>query len=276
MLQGELTTRANLIGELTGGIFYGTNDYSDLINKPQINGVTLSGNKTTSELGIIIPAKTSDLDNDSGFLTSSDVAPVAISGSYDDLTDKPTITPQVNSDWNAVSGVAEILNKPTIPTATSQLINDSNYVTASSIPTATSQLTNDSDFVSVNELADVAISGSYIDLTDKPTIPEAQVNSDWNAVSGVAEILNKPTIPSNTSDLNNDSGFVSYTDLTSTLTAGNTSVTISDAAIFTTSTIDIYTDVFGIQPTNAVVATGSITLTFLAQASDITVKVRVS
>ena len=35
-------------------------------------------------------------------------------------------------------------------------------------------------------------------------------------------------------------------------------------------------DVFGIQPTNAVVASGSITLTFLAQASDITVKVRVS
>jgi hypothetical protein len=28
-----------------------------------------------------------------------------------------------------------------------------------------------------------------------PTIPAAQVNSDWNAVSGVAQILNKPTIP---------------------------------------------------------------------------------
>ena len=28
-----------------------------------------------------------------------------------------------------------------------------------------------------------------------PSIPAAQVNSDWNAVSGVAEILNKPTIP---------------------------------------------------------------------------------
>jgi hypothetical protein len=52
----------------------------------------------------------------------------------------PTIpAAQVNSDWNAVSGVAQILNKP--------------------------------------------------------TIPAAQVNSDWNAVSGVAQILNKPTIP---------------------------------------------------------------------------------
>jgi hypothetical protein len=42
-------------------------------------------------------------------------------------------------------------------------------------------------------------SGQYIDgsgnLQTFPTIPAAQVNSDWNAVSGVAEILNKPTIP---------------------------------------------------------------------------------
>jgi len=33
-------------------------------------------------------------------------------------------------------------------------------------------------------------------IKNKPTIPAAQVNSDWNATSGVAEILNKPTIPS--------------------------------------------------------------------------------
>jgi hypothetical protein len=32
-------------------------------------------------------------------------------------------------------------------------------------------------------------------LKNKPTIPAAQVNADWNASSGVAQILNKPTIP---------------------------------------------------------------------------------
>lgn len=42
-------------------------------------------------------------------------------------------------------------------------------------------------------LATVATSGAYADLSGKPTIPSAQVNSDWNAVSGVAQILNKPT-----------------------------------------------------------------------------------
>jgi len=35
-------------------------------------------------------------------------------------------------------------------------------------------------------------------IKNKPTIPAAQVNSDWNASSGVAEILNKPTIPDDT------------------------------------------------------------------------------
>lgn len=45
-------------------------------------------------------------------------------------------------------------------------------------------------------MKDTAFGGSYNDLADKPTIPAAQVNSDWNASSGVAQILNKPTIPS--------------------------------------------------------------------------------
>ena len=45
------------------------------------------------------------------------------------------------------------------------------------------------------DLGATAFSNDYNDLDNLPTIPAAQVNSDWNAVSGVAEILNKPTIP---------------------------------------------------------------------------------
>ena len=37
--------------------------------------------------------------------------------------------------------------------------------------------------------------GDYNSLTNKPTIPAAQVASDWNAVGGVSRILNKPIIP---------------------------------------------------------------------------------
>ena len=41
---------------------------------------------------------------------------------------------------------------------------------------------------------------------------EANVNADWNASSGDAQILNKPTIPTKTSDLTNDSGFITGVD----------------------------------------------------------------
>jgi len=41
-----------------------------------------------------------------------------------------------------------------------------------------------------------------------PSIPSAQVNSDWNSSSGISQILNKPTIPTNTNQLTNGSGFI--------------------------------------------------------------------
>ena len=61
-----------------------------------------------------------------------------------------------------------------------------------------------------------------------------------------------------------------------TLAAGATSITLSDAGITTSAMVDIYTDVYGVNPTNAVVATGSITLTFDAQQSALNIKVRFS
>ena len=37
--------------------------------------------------------------------------------------------------------------------------------------------------------------GDYNNLSNKPTIPSAQVPSDWNASGGVTRILNKPVVP---------------------------------------------------------------------------------
>jgi hypothetical protein len=68
------------------------------------------------------------------------------------------------------------------------------------------------------DLAEVATSGDYNDLINQPTIPAAQVNADWNATSGVAEILNKPTIPST-------SGFVPYTGANANLDMGTYNLT---------------------------------------------------
>jgi hypothetical protein len=54
-----------------------------------------------------------------------------------------------------------------------------------------------------------AVSGDA-EILNKPSIPAAQVNSDWNSTSGVSEILNKPTLVQNIGDL----GDVTETALT--------------------------------------------------------------
>ena len=80
-------------------------------------------------------------------------------GSSVEWTTFPTIpAAQVNVDWNATSGVTQILNKPT--------------------------------------LATVATTGSYNDLINLPTIPAAQLQSDWNQSNSASLdfIKNKPTL----------------------------------------------------------------------------------
>lgn len=78
--------------------------------------------------------------------------------------------------------------------------NQSTNATANiTVPTKTSDLTNNgsdntSTYVEADELATVATSGLYSDLTGTPTIPAAQVNSDWDSNSGVSQILNKPSL----------------------------------------------------------------------------------
>lgn len=62
-------------------------------------------------------------------------------------------------------------------------------------------------------------------------------------------------------------------DLTSTLTAGQTSLTFTDTSITTNSTVDVYTSVYGVNPEEMTVTSGSLMLTFDTQASNIGVKV---
>lgn len=118
----------------------GTSNYNALTNKPKINNVELNGNKSLNDLGIQpagnyalkseIPTKTSDLTNDSGFITGyTETDPTVpnhvksitqanitswnnksdFSGNYNDLTNKPTI--------------------PVVPTNVSAFTNDVGYLT---------------------------------------------------------------------------------------------------------------------------------------------------
>ena len=186
------------------------------------------------------------------YTLSSDLSDVALTGSYDDLSDKPTIpdvsnfiTKDVNnltyytltSNLSSVATTGDyddLINKPTIPvvpTNISAFNNDSGYITKD-----VNDLTN---YTLTSSLSSVATSGNYNDLSNKPTIPDVSnfITKDVNdltyytltsnlstvATSGsYNDLSNKPTIPTKTSDLNNDSGFItnSVNDLTNyTLTS---------------------------------------------------------
>ena len=67
----------------------------------------------------------------------------------------------------------------------------------------------------------------------------------------------------------------SWTDVTGTLTAGQTSITLQSAAITTSSTIEVFTE-DGTEWNSVTIATGSVTITFDEQSADLGVKVRVT
>lgn len=122
------------------------------------------------------------------------------------------LTSQAQADWNATSGVAAIKNKPTIPTKTSQLTNDSNFAATSAIPTKVSQLTNDSGYLTT------------------------QVRADWNATEGYGVINNKPT---KVSQFTNDSGFVTKAVTNGLIPkSGNAGTLTTSEAIATASTVN--------------------------------------
>lgn len=120
----------------------------------------------------------------------------------------PQPSEQVQANWNtsASSDPSFIQNKPTIPSKTSQLQNDSGFITANDIPavpTKTSELDNDSGFITEDDIpAQVNPDWNVDDVSDPRCIlnkPESvdQVQADWNtsATSAASYIKNKPWVP---------------------------------------------------------------------------------
>lgn len=68
----------------------------------------------------------------------------------------------------------------------------------------------------------------------------------------------------------------SYTEVEGVLSAGETSITLSHDVITTDSTIDPYTSIYGVNPTDITLSNGAVVLEFDEQETDINVKVRVS
>ena len=161
------------ISELTNDVGYITSASLPIVNNGiltiQKNGSDVavfsanqSGNQTAN---IIVPTDTSDLTNSAGFTTNIGTVTSVNNVSPDSEGNVTLSIPaaQVNSDWNASSGVAEILNKP--------------------------------------NLATVATTGSYTDLSNKPTINDLTTTAQQNALNSGATSTNIGQITTNANDI---------------------------------------------------------------------------
>ena len=127
------------------------------------DNISISGNIISA----IVPTKTSQLTNDSDFITNNDINGKA---------DKSYVDEKLSEKQNKIIAGANItisgnVVSAIVPTKTSDLTNDSNFITnndiinkadKSEIPTKTSDLTNDSNFITNNDIVGKA-DKSYVD-----------------------------------------------------------------------------------------------------------------
>lgn len=186
-----------------------TGDYNDLANKPSIPSISglASTSYVTSEIANITYANLSGTPTLATVATSGryidlsnlpNLSAVALSGNYNDLANTPSI-PSISGlatetyVTNQIANVtyANLSGTPTIPTHTSNIINDSGFIISTGIPVQTGN------------------SGKFL-TTDGS-------NTSWDTVGvGVTsydDLTNKPTIPTKTSDITNDSNFVTLIEM---------------------------------------------------------------
>lgn len=194
------------IGGGGGGGSTGTTNYNNLTNKPSINGTTLSGNKTNTELGVY------------GTGNEPPYPVMSVNGQTGDVT--------LNAD-----SVGALPSTTKIPSATSDLTNDSGFITAADAPVQsvdgqTGEVVTNAVKTTAQTLTDAqkaqartnigagtsSFSGAYDDLTGKPTIPSktSQLNNDSGFITNtaLAPYAKTADVPTKTSQLDNDSGFV--------------------------------------------------------------------
>ena len=167
-----------------------SNDYNEMQNKPQIEGVELVGNVTLDAIGA---ASEDEL----------------FSGDYNDLTNKPTI-PTVPQNVSAFANDAGYLSSETDPTVPSWAKQPSKpSYTASEvgalpdttqIPSKVSQLTNDSGYITGYTETDPTVP-AWAKASNKPTYTASEVGA----------LPDTTSIPSKVSDLDNDSNFTTKT-----------------------------------------------------------------
>lgn len=147
-----------------------------------------------------IPTNVSDLTNDSNYVSDTNYVHTDNNYTNKDKNKLNNIANgaevNVQSDWNESDNTQDsfIKNKPFIPSKTSDLENDTNFV-------------EDKNYVHTDENFTSAEKKKLGGISDGA---EANVQANWSETDSMEDsfIKNKPIIPSKTSDLTNDSNYV--------------------------------------------------------------------
>lgn len=135
----------------------------------------------------------------SDYAKTADLSTVATSGSYNDLSDKPSIPKPYELPVASATALGGVKVGSGL-SITDGVLSATGGGTADSVDW--SKIQNKPDF------ADVATSGSYNDLSDKPTIPSTTgLATETYVDSKIAEI-DIPTVPTKVSAFTNDAGYL--------------------------------------------------------------------
>ena len=182
-----------------------------------------------SVTGITVPTKTSDLTNDSNFLTKS-------SG---DTLYQPIGNYATQSDLANVSD--------SIPTSTSELTNDSNFVASTNLKTINNQSIVGSGNIDIQGGGISVVEISQTDYDALPTSAKTDTSKIYVISGATSNYYTKSEvdalIPTSTSDLTNDSNFVASTNLK---TINNQSIVGSGNVVVPTFTYDLTTQTLNI------------------------------
>jgi len=164
----------------------------------------ISGKADKSE----IPTKVSELTNDSGFISSyTETDPIFTSSVAHGITSTDI------TNWNNKSTFSgsynDLTDTPTIPTKTSDLTNDSNYITATNYASSSKGgVAKTGNGFNVNSSGvPSASSWNYTQYSGQVNVAFISKGTLENVITG-KQLASTSDIPTKTSDLTNDSGFL--------------------------------------------------------------------
>ena len=144
---------------------------------------------------------------------------------YNNLINKPDLAAsQVNSDWNAVSGVAQILNKPDLTIIATNDSNVSNYVLATSNILVNRYNTQVFTATQIPSLDAAKITSGTFATAQIPSLPTSQITGLDTALGTKQATINSTAnqlIIGNGNGITTTSANLTFNSSTNTLTATN-------------------------------------------------------